>query len=207
MANFPVMLKLTGRRCVIVGGGGVAHRRAAALLEAGAAVTVIAPAVEDKLAALPVSIERRAYRRGDLDGARLVVIATDDPAVNRRVAEDAAAAGVLVNRTDDPDAGDVAVPAHGRHGAVTIAVDTAGISAAAAATIRRQLSEKLDPDWPRLLEAVAPYREQVRQRIADRAERQVRLRRLTDEQAMNILKAQGTEALRRHCEALLREET
>lgn len=205
MADLPVMLKVRGWRCVVVGGGSVAQRRAAALVEAGAAVTVIAPTVTAELAALPVAIERRPYAPGDLDGARLVVVATDDAAANQTVADEAAAAGVLVNRVDDPQASDLAVPAHDRHGPVTIAVDTGGISASAAAVIRRQLSEALDPDWPRLLEAVAPYRGEVQARIGDAAARQDRLRRLTDEQAMNILKTQGVAALRRHCEALVNE--
>ena len=204
--DLPVMLKVAGLRCVVVGGGSVAARRAAALLDAGAQVTVIAPQVIDELTRLNVALQRREYETGDLSGARLVVVATSDEPTNERIARDAAEVGVLINRADAPDTGDLTVPAHARHGPITLAVHTAGISASAAAAIRRQLSEALDPDWPRLLEAVAPYRRQLQQDVTDPTQRQQRLRRLTDEQAVNILKTQGIDALHEHCDAVVRGE-
>lgn len=202
MPDLPVMLKVEGTRCVIVGGGAVARRRAEALLAAGAEVVVIAPHPDAALAAMGLTLLERPYQAGDLAGARLVVIATDDEAVNAVAAREAAERGVLVNRADAPDAGDFTVPAHAHHGPLTLAVHTGGVSASAAAAIRRQLSEALDPDWPRLLELVAPYRPAIQARMTDPAERQDRLRKLTDARAMNILKAQGPDALRRHCESL-----
>lgn len=202
MHDLPVMLKVRGRRCVVVGGGGVAARRARALRDAGAQVVVIAPQIAPELASLGVTYLQRAYRPGDLAGAWLAVAATDDPAVNQQVAREAAQSGVLINRADDPEAGDWTVPAHAHHGPVTLAVHTGGVSASAAAAIRRQLSAALDPDWPALLAAVAAYRDRIQRRFADPQDRQQRLRKLTDEQAMNILKSQGVDALRRYCESL-----
>lgn len=200
--HLPVMLKLEGVRCVIVGGGQVARRRAEALLACGAQVTVIAVKVDEALAALPVKLERRGYQAGDVAGARLVVTATDEPTINDRVAREAVAHRALINRADNPDAGDLTIPAHAHHGPVTIAVHTAGRSPQAAAAIRRQLSDALDPDWPRLLEAVAGFREQIQAAFPDADERHARLRRLTDDDAMAILKAKGDDALREHCRAI-----
>lgn len=202
MADLPAMLHISGRRCVIVGGGSVAKRRAASLLEAGAAVTVIAPRIEAELAASPVAAVRRPYQAGDLDGAFLVVIATDDPGVNQRVADDARAARVLTNRSDDPQAGDLIIPAHAHHGPITLAVQTGGASPAAAAAIRRELSAALDPDWARLLEAVAPFRAALQSSVADPASRQEKLRRLADAEAMQTLKARGLDALLERCRAI-----
>ena len=194
------MLHVHGKRCVVVGGGQAALRRARSLLDVGADVILIAPEVAEQPEG--VTIEQRPYRNGDLDGAWLVIVATDDTGINETIARDATAAGVLVNRADDPDSGDFTVPAHAHHGPVTIAVHTGGISAAAAGTIRRQLSEALDPDWPILLDMVAPYRTLIQQRIADPADRRDRLRKLTDEAAMNMLKTRGVEALRDRCEEI-----
>lgn len=207
MADLPVMLKVRGIRCVIVGGGAVARRRAVALLEAGARVAVIAPDVDEQLADMDVRLERRGYEPGDLEGARLVVIATDDPALNQRIADDAQRLGVLVNRADAPEAGDLSIPAHAHHGPLTLSVHTAGISAAAAAAIRRELSDALDPDWPRLLEAVADYRRELQRAVPDALERQARLRRLTDPEAMRILKARGLAALHAHCRKIVTEQS
>lgn len=196
--GLPVIWKLEGRRCVIVGGGEVAARRARSLVDAGAQVTVIAPQIEEGVRKLAIACNERAYEPGDLGDAALVVVATDDAAVNEAIAADARALGILVNRADDPGAGDIAIPAHAQHGAVTVAVHTDGISASAAATIRRQLSAALDPDWPRLLTVAGPFRAVVQQHYPDATHRRERLRQLTDDTAMTILKREGEAALHKH---------
>jgi precorrin-2 dehydrogenase/sirohydrochlorin ferrochelatase len=203
MVDLPVMLRIEGKPCLIVGGGSVAQRRAAALLEAGGQVTVIAPRVEAELAALPLRVERREYQAGDAQGAFLVVVATDDQELNERIGRDARAAGALLNRADDPTAGDFTVPAHVRHGPITLAVHTGGISANAAAAIRRELSEHLDPAWPRLLDLVAPYRRRIQEAVSDPAVRRTKLQRLAGIESMKLLKEQGPDALVRFCESLL----
>lgn len=198
------MLNIRGRLAVVIGGGSVATRRCASLLDAGADVLVIAPDIDDELAALPVRVERRAYRAGDLAGAVLVVIATDDPAVNARIHADArSAGGVLVNRTDCPDQGDITIPAHAHHGPITIAVHTGGISASAAATIRRQLSAALDPAWAALLEAVRPCRAELQRRMPEGERRRAALRELTNDAAMSTLKDSGPAGLDGYCRALI----
>lgn len=194
----PVMLNLAGRRCVVVGGGAVGARRAAALVAAGAQVVVVAPQMDETLDGLLIERAQRGYAAGDLDGAFLVVVATDDPAVNRCVADDAAAAGVLTNRADDAAAGDFTVMAHERRGPVTLAVDTGGSSAAAGKAIRDQLAAALDPAWPTLLDAARPWRRRLQKSVPDPAERADRLRRLTDDAAMAILRDSGPAALTEH---------
>lgn len=207
MADLPIMLRVQGLRCVIVGGGSVAVRRAESLLAAGAKVTVIAPAVEAAIEAMPVKLEHRPYQKGDLHGVRLVVIATDDPHVNEQIQREADHEGVLVNRADDAQAGDFSMPAHAHHGPVTLAVHTSGISAQASAAIRRELSKALDPDWQRLLEVVAPFREMIQKQYADPVQRRKCLRQLTDAAAMGMLKTQGEQALQAHCQAIANHKT
>jgi precorrin-2 dehydrogenase len=196
------MLTVRGRRCVIVGGGPVALRRARSLIEAGAQVAVVAPGVEPALSALPIERIQRPYRHADLDGAWLVIIASDDPQVNEEAARDAREAGVLVNRADDPDRGDFTVPAHAHHGPVTLAVHTGGASASASAAIRRELSDALDPDWPRLIEQAARFRSIIQERFADPDERRRRLLQLADPQALALLKDRGEAALLDYYKAL-----
>lgn len=196
--GLPVMLNVTARRCVIVGGGPVALRRATALLQAGATVMIVAPDIDPAIASLPIEMIRRPYLHGDLDGALLAVIATDDPAVNEQVASEAKQRGVLVNRADDADLGDVAIPAHARLGPLTVAVHTGGTSASASAAIRDQLVAMLDPDWPTLLVIAREFRPLIQRNVPDPAERRRRLARMTDEQAMALLKKSGTDTLRAH---------
>jgi len=110
----------------VVGGGSVALRRARGLLDAGAQVTVIAPAVAAELADLPVTVRHRRYREGDLSGAWLAHAATSDPAVNAAVAAEAERRRIWCIRADDASASPAALPAVTRHGAVTVAVTSGG---------------------------------------------------------------------------------
>src|SRR5271165_1132538 len=120
--SYPMMLAMAGRRAVVVGGGRVALRRTVSLLESGANVVVIAPEVTAELAALPVTVLRRGYREGDLAAAWLAHAATDDPAVNERVAAEAERSRIWCVRADDGEASAAWTPAVTRHGDVQVAV-------------------------------------------------------------------------------------
>jgi uroporphyrin-III C-methyltransferase / precorrin-2 dehydrogenase / sirohydrochlorin ferrochelatase len=124
--TYPLMLDLTGRRAVIVGGGRVALRRAQALLAAGALVRVIAPRVDPALTGLELTVSRREYRDGDLAGAWLAHAATNDPAVNARVAADAQHLRIWCVRADDAAASAAWTPAVTRDGEITVAVTAGG---------------------------------------------------------------------------------
>jgi uroporphyrin-III C-methyltransferase/precorrin-2 dehydrogenase/sirohydrochlorin ferrochelatase len=127
---YPVGLRLAGRRVVVVGGGQVAHRRVAGLLEAGARVTVVSPEVTPALEALVepgrLSWVRLRYTPGDLVGAWYVVAATDDPAVNAAVAEEAERDRIFCARADDRSASSAWTPAVGRHGELVVGVHGGG---------------------------------------------------------------------------------
>jgi len=195
------MLNLSGWCCLVVGGGGVAARRAGTLAQAGAAVTMVAPVMSADATALSseaVNREERAFADGDLAGVRLVVVATDDAAVNARVADRAAAAGVLVNRADRGDGGDLTLMAARRVGPLTVAVDSGGASPAAARTLVETARDAVGPEWPVLLEEAAARRAALRGRPDA-------LRRLTDAAALDILQRCGRAALAGHLDTLVAE--
>ncbi len=124
---YPLSLRLEGRRALVVGGGSVALRRVAGLREAGAEVVVVAPRLTPALADLAarglITAHQRGYQPGDLDGAWLVLACTDQPEVNEAVAADAERQRVWCARADDAAASAAWVPAVGRAGAVTVAVN------------------------------------------------------------------------------------
>lgn len=158
--QYPVFLTVAGRRCLVVGGGAVALRRAEGLVGAGAHVRVVAPRVLERLRRLEaVTVEERAYRRGEAAGHWLVVAATDDRAVNQAVSDDGEAAGVWVNRVDDAAAGSFSVPAVTRRGPVTVAMGTGGRSPGLAAWLRRHVEDELGPEHVTLLELVSERRQ------------------------------------------------
>lgn len=202
MADLPIMLKLAGRRCLIVGGGAVALRRARAFMACDAQVVVVAPQIDPDLEALGVELHARKYKPADLKDVVLVVTATNDARLNAQVAIQATRHSILVNRADDATAGDFVVPAHRHEGPLTIAVHASGVSASASARIRDQLIESLDPDWIRLLELIAPYRKLIQQSTPDAQERQERLRQLASQQMLDLYKSSGADAVTDACENL-----
>jgi uroporphyrin-III C-methyltransferase/precorrin-2 dehydrogenase/sirohydrochlorin ferrochelatase len=129
-AVYPVGLRLVDRSVVVVGGGQVAHRRVAGLLEARARVTLVSPTVTPALEALvtPGSLTwvRRRYEPGDLAGAWYAVAATDDPAVNAAVAEEAEEARIFCARADDRAASSAWTPAVGRQGDLVVGIHGGG---------------------------------------------------------------------------------
>jgi uroporphyrin-III C-methyltransferase/precorrin-2 dehydrogenase/sirohydrochlorin ferrochelatase len=125
-AVYPLGLRLSGRRVVVVGGGAVALRRVTGLLAAGAAVTVVAPettpALADMAAGGRLTWVRRPYTVGDLADAWLAMACTDDAVVNAAVAADAETRHLLCVRADDASQATAWVPATGRTGPYTVAV-------------------------------------------------------------------------------------
>ncbi|MFD3684127.1 uroporphyrinogen-III C-methyltransferase [Nocardiopsis sp. NPDC058631] len=126
---------MRGRDVLVVGGGRVAQRRVPVLLEAGARVTLVAPAVsaalEDLAAAGHLTWLRRVYAPGDVAGPEapaywLVHAATDDPAANAAVAEEAEGARVWCVRADDRHASSAWTPASGTANGITVGVVASG---------------------------------------------------------------------------------
>ena len=165
---YPVVLRLEGRRCLVVGGGVVARRKVEGLLASGAVVTVVAPVVDDGLRAAAagasgrLTIEERPYREQDLAGAWLAIAATDDAAVQQQVFDDGERAGVWVNAADDPDRCALFLPAVHRRDPVIVAVSTEGTSPALAGWLRDRVAAALPPHLEELVAAVAAERDAVR---------------------------------------------
>ena len=138
-------LRLSGRRCVVIGGGEVGLEKVEGLLACDGDVTLIAPEAHPELAqlALEGSIrwEQRPYRSGDLEGALIAIAATDDTDLNIRVFEDAEARSMLVNVVDVPPLCNFILPAIVRTGPLAVAISTAGASPALAKRMKREISD------------------------------------------------------------------
>lgn len=146
--GYPVVLRLAGRLCVVVGGGEVARRKVEGLIVAGARIRIVAPQLHPSLAEhAEIEILRRPFMPEDLDGALLAVAATDDPQLNAGVANLARQRGCLVNIADDPEGSDFHLPAVLRRGRLTVAVSSSAASPAFAAQFRDHLAATIGPEW------------------------------------------------------------
>jgi precorrin-2 dehydrogenase/sirohydrochlorin ferrochelatase len=205
VAHFPVCLDLAGRRCLVVGGGVVAERRLAGLLEAGAAITVIAPALTPALAALAAEgrfrHEPRGYRDGDLAGFDLALAATDAGLVNAALAREGRARGVWVNAADDPANCTFILPALVRRGDLTVAVSTGGTSPALARAVREELERYLTADYATLAQIAAEARRELR--AAGRAADATAWQRALGAEVRGLIVERGPEAAKRRLLELL----
>jgi len=166
LGGFPVNLLVDGRRCVVVGAGRIAARKIEALVQAGARVHVVAPAVGPEVRAWVeggiVELDERAFDPSDLDDAWLATAATDDPAVNRAVYEAGETRRVWVNAADDPANCSATLMSVVRQGDLVVTVGTGGRSPALAAWLRAHVESEMGPEWQTLLEVLSEAREAMR---------------------------------------------
>jgi uroporphyrin-III C-methyltransferase/precorrin-2 dehydrogenase/sirohydrochlorin ferrochelatase len=190
---YPVLLDLRNRRAVVVGGGTVAEGKVGPLLEAGAEVTVIAPALTPGLS-LRAREDRlvhvgRSYQPGDLMDAHLVIAATDDPEVNHAVHAEAEKRGIPVNVVDDPAYCGFILPSILRQGELVVAVSTSGNAPALAVRIRERLERELGDEYGRFLELAGSIRAPLADRFPDFQIRKRLWYRLVDSDVLALLRA------------------
>lgn len=168
MGYYPIFIEMQGRAVLLVGGGHVALEKIGKLVDAGARVTVIAPTLIDEVSALAtrgrVDWRPRPFAPGDTTGFDMVMVATDDGAVNQAVANEARAAGIWVNTADDLANCDFILPSLATRGTIAIAVSTGGTSPALARWLRGRMEEFLSEDVERLGDLLADVRLASRER-------------------------------------------
>jgi siroheme synthase-like protein len=148
-------LRLSGRRCVVVGGGEVGLEKVEGLLACDGEVTLIAPkavpALEDYAREGSIRWEQRAYAGADdLEGVFMAIAASDDTDVNIAVYDDAERRAMLVNVVDVPPLCNFILPAIVRSGPLAIAISTAGASPALAKRMKREIEGRFGEEYARL---------------------------------------------------------
>ncbi len=174
MDFLPVFHNVKGRLCLVVGGGEVAKRKAGVLLQAGAQVRVVAPDIVNALAELQgVEAIVGRFEASHLDGATLVIAATNDRAVNRQVSELAQVRNIPVNVVDDPELCSFIMPAILDRSPLMVAFSSGGASPVLARMMRGKLEAVIPQNYSRLAGFAERFRTAVKQRIPDSAQRRV----------------------------------
>jgi precorrin-2 dehydrogenase / sirohydrochlorin ferrochelatase len=204
---YPILVDLVGKRCVVIGGGPVAERKVSRLLQCGAEVCVVSPEATDSLAGLAssgrITLQVRPARPSDLAGAFLVFAATNDPGLNRVLADTARRQGSLVNVADDPAGSSFHVPSRVQRGDLTITISTAGGSPALAKKLRQRLEATIGPEYEAFLVALRTLRAQAQERIADPAARQALYRQAVESDLFEDAAAGRTDVVAARIEALV----
>jgi precorrin-2 dehydrogenase/sirohydrochlorin ferrochelatase len=187
MSLFPAMIKLEGRKCVVVGAGRIAAAKATALLEHGAKVVVVSPQAVKRIQALAragrVVWKRRNFAPREVADALLVVAATDSSLVNQSVYRACEARRILCNVVDDPEHCHFYYPAVVRRGPLQIAVSTDGRSPALAARLRRELEQLFGPEWGAWVEHIGGVRRELLQQPTPSKRHKDELLRISSPQA------------------------
>lgn len=159
---YPMMLKIKGKSCRVIGGGRVAERKVMTLLEYGAVITVISPKITEGLHKLVdekkiVYLERN-YKTGDLSGSYLAYALTDNVIVNSQCKKEAEESNVFINVADSEELSDFILPASINRGSLTISVSTEGKSPMLSRKIRHELEEQYGEEYEEILDTLGEIR-------------------------------------------------
>ena len=204
MKYFPINIDINNKKALVVGGGQIAARKVERLKQCGARITVVSPEFcRDLSRAKGVKRIKRRYRKSDIQGARIVISATDSEAANRRVYEHASAANIPVNVVDQPHLCTFTVPAVIERGDLLITISTGGGSPALSSKIRKQLEKQLDPSFQKHLKLLSEIRPSIRASSLNEQQRGALLKKMASDEVASTLNSHGVRAARQLMKAML----
>lgn len=169
MRFLPIFMNIRGQRCLVVGGGQIAARKVYLLHRAGGEVVLVSPALCDELQrwadAGDITYVSREYQEADLNGAKIVIAATNQKTVNEQVAKGAQQRGLPVNVVDDQALCSFIMPSIIDRTPVQIAISTGGASPVLARLLRAKLETFIPAAYGRLAELLERFRERVKARF------------------------------------------
>lgn len=189
MTVIPIMIDLEGKEVIVVGGGRIAKRKLELLLASGAVLTVISPSVMPEIDRWAAEGKIIWYQKGfapkDAAEAFMLVIATDDPAVNA-AARQAAPPYCLINASTEAESGNIHFPSHFRRGKLSIAVSTNGASPMLAKKIKQDLQTQFDESYEQYLEFLFEARQLLKHSVISKILKEEYLRRFLDESFLQL---------------------
>lgn len=195
MSLFPMFVKLRGRHVVVVGGGEIAASKMDGLLQAGAKVLVVSPALNAQLSTLvregKIEWREREFAPDDLQDAFLVIAATSVPSVNLSVYRAADARGLLCNAVDDIENCHFYYGSIVQRGDLQIAISTNGKSPALAQRLRKELEAEFGPEYESWLEWLGAARDVLRASGASQAQNKEVLHNLASRESFERFLAEA----------------
>lgn len=181
MAYFPFMIEISGKQCLVAGGGRLALHKVSILLNFGVRIKVVGEEICPELWDLgELQIIQREFEEGDIVGADFVVAATDDAALNERIADLCRQKDILVNAVDQKEACSFIFPALIQEKNLLISVSTGGNSPAAAAYVKRKLKSHIPAYYGDMVETLSEYRDYILEYIDSAEQRKEIFNRLLE---------------------------
>ncbi len=199
MPYYPILVDLRGKKVIVVGGGDVGQRKIETLLEYEAKVCVVSRELTPRLSRYVDEKEIR-YLGGDfkkehLEGAILVIAATDDPLLNQQVSTWAKEKGILVNAVDRPADCTFIVPSILKRGDLLIAVSTAGKSPALSKKIREDLESLFGLEYETFLVLLGRLRQEILQKGFSQEENRSIFKRLVNSPILEMIRGEDWDGI------------
>lgn len=177
MQALPIFINITNRLCVVIGGGEVASRKVTTLLKANAAVMLVSPDICHELQALvdarKIQYIQATYAPDQLQGACLVIAATDDTLVNEAVSRDAKLLNIPVNVVDCPALCTFTMASIVDRSPIVIAISSEGAAPVLARYIRTKIETMLPASYGRIAAIAGEFRDQVKAKFKTSQERRI----------------------------------
>jgi len=206
MVKYPIFLKLSNKRVVIIGGGVVAARKARVILATGASLIVIAKTIDKALSNLckDASIEliECEYSKDYLSGAVLAIAATSDNQLNKQIYKDCQELGILCNVVDVPHLCDFFVPAVVKRSDLQIAISTEGSCPAYAKHLRKKLELIFTDKHGEFLTKLKAIRERIIEDVTDPAGRKELLEQLVNDKSFEFFIQNGSDQWQNYAKEL-----
>jgi precorrin-2 dehydrogenase/sirohydrochlorin ferrochelatase len=207
--KYPIFLNLQSKRAVVVGGGSIAARKVLSLLDTQARVVVVADQIDDVLKTrcknTDTEFVEAKYSKDYLVGATIAFAATNDEELNEQIYRDCQQLDILCNVVDNPDFCDFFVPAVVKRDDLQVAICTEGNFPAYAGHLRRKLEEIITPQHGEFVTELEKLREKVFADISDENKRKTVLGALAGDEAFEIFKKNGPDALRNWADKITTE--
>jgi len=197
MRYYPIHLDIQNKNCLVVGGGGVGTRKVETLLKCGANVTVVSPAISQRLRNLAESarltLKPRPYRTEDIEGMFLVIGASDDETLNRQISSDADRRNTLCNIADQPEKCNFILPSIVRRDDLVITISTSGRSPALAKKLRKKLERRFGPEYGDFLKLMGAIRSKLLSQAHEPEVHKPLFEQLIDSNLIALIQAGRTE--------------
>ena len=207
MRYYPIFLKVAERPCLVVGGGEVGARKVKTLLDCGASVGIVSPEVgewlEEKIQQGVINLVGSHYEEQQLEGCFLVIAATDDMELNRRIARDADKRGVICNVVDFPQEGNFILPALVQRGPLTLAISTSGKSPALARKLRQDLEQHYGMEYVDFLEIMGAVRSRLLKESQDSEANKEKFDQLVQSELLELVRVRDLEGVENILRAVL----
>ena len=169
---FPLFLDISKKRVLVVGGGRVAERKVRTLLKFKAKIKVISPEVTKGLERIKdkdlIELERKNYEENDLLGVDLVISATNNRTLNKKVSSDAKKMGIYANIVDDPELCDFIMPSIVKRGPLILAISTSGKAPLFSKKLRKDLEKMISKEYIKYLSKILRLRREIQKKVKEK---------------------------------------